>query len=75
MAIVARDLRRAGVRVELAADRKVTRAMELANKSGARYALIVGDNEIAAGRYVLKNMDTGEQKNVTRDEICNQVSH
>jgi histidyl-tRNA synthetase len=73
--IVARDLRRAGISVELAADRKINRAMELANKSGARYALIVGDNEIAAGRYVLKNMDTGEQKNVTRDEICNQVSH
>ena len=68
-------VRRAGVSVELAADRKVTRAMELANKSGARYALIVGDNEIAVGKYALKNMKTGEQKNVTRDEICNQVSH
>ena len=30
--------------------------MELANKLGARYTLIVGDNEIAVGPYALKNM-------------------
>ena len=30
--------------------------MELANKLGARFTLIVGDNEIAAGAYALKNM-------------------
>ena len=38
--------------------------MELANKLGARYALIVGDDEIAAGTYTLKNMATGEQESV-----------
>ena len=37
--------------------------MELANKTGARFALIVGDNEIAAGTYALKNMASGEQVN------------
>ena len=36
--------------------------MELANKLGARFTLIVGDDEIAAGRYALKNMATGEQQ-------------
>src|SRR5207247_232019 len=49
--IVARDLRRDGVSVELAAEGKLKRAMELANKIGARFTLIVGDNEIAAGTY------------------------
>ena len=48
--------------------------MELADKLGARFALIVGDNEIAAGRYALKNMSTGEQENVTRDEIAARLA-
>jgi histidyl-tRNA synthetase len=49
---------------------KLKRAMELANKVSARFALIVGDNELAAGRYALKNMTTGEQRDVTVDEIA-----
>ena len=68
-AVLARDLRRGGVSVEMA-EGKLKRAMELANKLGARFTLIVGDDEIAAGRYALKNMATGEQQNVTRDEIA-----
>jgi len=44
--------------------------MELANKLGARFALIIGDNELAEGRYALKDMSTGEQHNVTREEIA-----
>ena len=59
---LARDLRRSGVSVEVAANAKLKRAMELANKLGARYALILGDDEIAAGRYSLKNMQSGEQR-------------
>ena len=44
--------------------------MELANKLGARYTLIVGETEIAAGLFALKNMATGEQLNLTQDEIA-----
>ena len=68
-AVMARDYRRAGLSVELA-EGKLKRSMELANKMGARFTLIVGDNEMAAGRYALKNMTTGEQKELTRDEIA-----
>ncbi|HTA43881.1 MAG TPA: histidine--tRNA ligase [Bryobacteraceae bacterium] len=66
---LARDLRRAGASVEVAANAKLKRAMELANKLGARYTLILGDDEIAAGQYSLKNMQSGEQRRVTRDEL------
>ena len=74
---LARDARQSGYSVEVTADRKLTRAMELANKLGARYALIVGENEIAAGRYALKNMASGEQIEVAREEIAQrlQVTH
>jgi histidyl-tRNA synthetase len=67
--LLARDLRRAGRSVELA-EGKLKRAMEIANKLGARFTLIIGDTEIAAGRYALKNMSTGEQQNVAPDEIA-----
>ncbi len=72
-AIMARDFRRAGLSVELA-EGKVKRAMELANKLAARYTLIVGDNELAAGRYRLKNMATGEQLDLTQDEIAAKLT-
>ena len=47
--------------------------MELANKLGARYALILGDNEIASGRYALKNMASGEQQQIAREEIARRL--
>ena len=58
---LARSLRAAGCRVELGLEGKLKRSLELANKMGARFALIIGDNEIAAGEYALKNMQSGEQ--------------
>jgi len=67
--LMARDFRQSGVCVEVA-EGKLKRVMELANKLGARFALIVGENEMAAGRYALKDMSTGEQESLTRDEIA-----
>ena len=68
-ALMAREFRRAGLSVELA-EGKLKRVMELANKLGARFALIVGEDEMAAGRYALKNMSTGAQESLTREEIA-----
>jgi len=68
-AVMARDLRNAGVSVELG-EGKLKRVMELADKLGARFTLIVGENEMAAGRYALKNMATGEQRELGPDEIA-----
>jgi len=68
-AVLARDLRRAGFAVELA-EGKLKRAMELANKLGARFTLILGEDEMAAGRYTLKDMSTGGQQSLARDEIA-----
>src|SRR5580692_3696583 len=72
---LARDLRRSGVSVEVAANAKLKRAMELANKLGARYALILGDDEIATGRYSLKNMQSGDQQRITRQELFQKIGN
>ena len=71
---LARELRRNGVSVDVMAGGKLKRAMELANKLGARFALIVGDDEIAAGEYSLKDMASGEQRHVRREDLVRSVS-
>jgi histidyl-tRNA synthetase len=71
-AAMAVDLRRRGLSVEIA-EGKLKRSMELANKAGARYALIIGDNEMAAGTYALKHMSSGDQENVTPDELARKL--
>lgn len=66
--VLARELRGRGLAVELV-EAKLKRALELANKVGARYALIIGENEMAAGQYALKDMQSGEQQNLTREQL------
>jgi len=72
-AVMARDFRAAGLSVELT-EGKLKRAMELANKMGARFTLIIGDNEMAEGLYALKNMLSGEQEKLTRDEVAARLA-
>jgi histidyl-tRNA synthetase len=67
--ILAQELRRNGRRIEVGTDTKLKKAMELANKLNARQVLIIGDDEIAEGVYTLKDMATGEQKKVKRENI------
>lgn len=69
-ALLARELRQEGITVELSADPKVKRAMELANKARARFAVIVGDDEIARGAVALKDMTSGEQITVARGALA-----
>ncbi len=68
------SLREAGLSVELDfGERKMKKAMALASESGARYALIIGDNEIASGRYGLKRLSTGEQESLELNAIIRKV--
>jgi histidyl-tRNA synthetase len=70
---LAAELRADGVSVERSADKKLKRALEVANKIGARFALILGDNEISAGTYQLKDMASGEQHSLTREELAARI--
>jgi histidyl-tRNA synthetase len=72
-ALLARDLRRLGLTVEVAPEGRLKRAMELANKLAARRTVILGDDEIAAGRYALKDMASGEQHSVTREQLMEKL--
>ncbi len=71
---LAARLRRQGRSVEVAPEGRLRRALELANKLGARYALIAGDDEIAAGKYQLKDMATGRQETLGETELLEKLS-
>ena len=49
----------AGFSVERSADRKLKRALEVANKTGARFTLILGDDEVSTGTYSIKGHGVG----------------
>jgi histidyl-tRNA synthetase len=72
---LAAELRAAGISVERSVDRKLKRALETANKMGARFALIIGDNEIAAGTYLMKDMASGEQSPLRRDQLVEYIQN
>ncbi len=66
---LARELRRRGVAVEVGEEGRLKRSLELANKLAAPWALIVGDDELAAGTWTLRNMASGEQESLTREQL------
>jgi histidyl-tRNA synthetase len=73
-AVLAADIRKFDVSVEVGTDRKLKRMLELANKLGARQTLIVGDNEIVTQSYELKDMVSGEQVTLTRQKLLDRFA-
>lgn len=49
--------------------RSVKAQMKYADRIGAKFSMIIGDNEIEAGKANLKNMETGETKEISLDEF------
>ena len=66
------ELRSAGLAADRGYDgRSMKSQMKLANRSGAAHAIIVGDDELAAGDVVVKPMsrDSGDQQTIPRSEL------
>ncbi len=71
---LARELRHHDVIVELGNESfRLKKSLETASKIGARFALIVGENEIKANEFALKNLATGEQITVPRADLANKI--
>jgi histidyl-tRNA synthetase len=67
-------LRAAGVAADLAyGDRGMKGAMKAADRSGARWAVVVGDRDLAAGVVQLKDLRSGEQDAVPLDELVRTI--
>jgi len=71
---LARELRRHDVVVELGDETfRLKKSFEAATKAGAKYILIVGENEVKADAFALKNLATGEQVSVPRAELAARI--
>lgn len=67
---LARRLREAGASVVVDLEgRKLKKALAVADSLGARYSLIIGDDEIANQRFTLRDMQHSEQKTVCEAEL------
>ena len=71
---VLQALRRAGVRAEMAYRGNLKRRMERANRVGARAAVILGEEELAKGVAMLRDLDAGTQEAVAIAEIPGRLA-
>lgn len=63
-------LRRAGIAADLAyGDRGLKGAMKAADRSGATFAVVLGDRDLAAGEVPVKDLRTGGQTAVALDAL------
>ena len=71
---IASSLRKAGKVVEIAfGDRALKGAMKSADKSGARYVVVLGDEELNSQSVELKNMNSGVSTSVSIDSLINAL--
>ncbi|MEZ0089819.1 histidine--tRNA ligase [Streptacidiphilus sp. EB129] len=68
------ELRRAGVRADFAYGGKgLKAAMKAADRSGARFALVAGERDLAEGVVQLKDLSTGDQTAVALDALVSTL--
>jgi histidyl-tRNA synthetase len=71
---IARKLREAGLQVELPPEEmRFKKSLGLADKLGAGYALIIGEDEMASGTYTLKRLADGEQRKLDEGQLVEYV--
>ena len=71
---LARALRRHDLVIELGDDTfRLKKSFEAAARAGAKYILIVGENEVKADAFALKNLTTGEQISVPRADLARKI--
>jgi len=68
------DLRRAGIACDMGYRGNMKKRMQRANASGAGWAIILGDDELARGEAAVRNLGTGEQQAVALDALVGTVT-
>ena len=73
--VLVNQLRNQGFVVEQSyGERALKGAMKAADKSGARFAIVIGDAELSSGSIELKNMATGETVSVTLSGLAQTLA-
>ncbi|HET9835268.1 MAG TPA: histidine--tRNA ligase [Rhodanobacteraceae bacterium] len=72
---LAQTLREAGIRTEVALEGgKLGKQLKYADRAGIRYALVLGEDELARGVVALKDLASGEQSEVSRAELIRTLA-
>ena len=67
-------VRAQGIRAEIYPDAaKMKKQMSYANAKQIPYVVLAGENEMNEGKVTLKNMETGEQKSLTTEELIAEI--
>ena len=68
------ELRSKGIRAETdTRERNLKGQMKYANKLGAAFTAVIGEDEVASGEITLKNMSTSEQTKVRREDLADAL--
>jgi histidyl-tRNA synthetase len=70
---IAFNLRAQGIQTDIAYSGNIAKRMKKADKIGAKYAVIIGEDEIKNQMAVLKNMQTGSEEKVKIDSIFSKI--
>ncbi len=70
---LAETLRRAGLAVDLGFSGKTGKRMKRADKLGAAAAILLGDDELAAGEATVKDLASGTQQRVALDRLAEHL--
>jgi histidyl-tRNA synthetase len=71
---LATELRRDGIATDLdLMGRAMKGQLKDASRSGARFAAIIGEDEVASGMVSLKDLSSGEQQTVAPDELTDRI--
>jgi len=72
----AHELRLAGFKVERDYEMASMKSqMRKANKSNCQFTLILGENEIESGKYILKNMNSSEQHEINSQNLVSEIGN
>ena len=65
------ELRNSGIASDLAFSGNMGKRMKRANKLGAKFAFILGEEEMAREKFLIKNMDNGTQSEISHSDWLN----
>ncbi|MFQ9894611.1 MAG: His/Gly/Thr/Pro-type tRNA ligase C-terminal domain-containing protein, partial [Emergencia sp.] len=70
-----RDLRNRGVKAEMdTLARNIKGQFKYADRLNAQYTVVIGDNELAEGKVAIKEMATSQQKQVSLDDLLEELA-
>jgi histidyl-tRNA synthetase len=71
---LAQELRMVGIRTEIGYKGNGKKRLEKASKLGAKFALMLGEDEVKSGKVGVKNLQTGVQEQIARADVAKKIS-